>query len=190
MPPLQPLKAHSDGQPNGYLDHSMQRHTLDTTSNQHEPRARVESSTSGAIQLWQNVHPHKRGYHCLHMHHHKGNEHKQSLHLRPRVLSHDFLRHGCNVCRQTHIHTKGISVIIHPLHEPSLKGRGTQVQISQQPLQICNNALPIRTQTTSCLLEQTFHLTLHSKENAFCAPQAPQGLRNLFYCTLFRKQTR
>ena len=31
------------------------------------------------------------------------------------------------------------------------------------------------------------HLDL---ENAFCAPQALQGLRNLFYCRLFRKQTK
>ena len=50
MPPLKPLKEHSQGQPSSYLDHSVQRHTPGTTSNQHEPRARVESSTTGAIQ--------------------------------------------------------------------------------------------------------------------------------------------
>ena len=37
MPPLQPLKEHSQGQPNGYLDHSMQSHTLDTSGNKQEP---------------------------------------------------------------------------------------------------------------------------------------------------------
>ena len=52
MPPLKPLKEYSQGQPSSYLDHSVQRHTLGTTSNHHEPRARVESSTTGAIQLW------------------------------------------------------------------------------------------------------------------------------------------
>ena len=59
MPPLQPLKAHGHGQPNGYQGHSMRRHTLDTTGSHQEPRARVESSTTSAIQLWQNVHSHK-----------------------------------------------------------------------------------------------------------------------------------
>ena len=37
MPPLQPLKEHSQGQPNGYLDHSMHSHTLDTSGNKQEP---------------------------------------------------------------------------------------------------------------------------------------------------------
>ena len=62
MPPLQPLKVHSQGQPNGYPDHSeckVHRHTLDTISNQQEPHARVESSTTVAIQLWHNARPHK-----------------------------------------------------------------------------------------------------------------------------------
>ena len=33
MPPLQPFKEHRQGQQSGYLDHSLQRHTLGTTSN-------------------------------------------------------------------------------------------------------------------------------------------------------------
>ena len=52
MPPLKPLKQYSQGQPSGPLDHSVQRHTLGTTSNHQEPRARVESIATGAIQLW------------------------------------------------------------------------------------------------------------------------------------------
>ena len=52
MPPLKPLKEYSQGQPSGCVDHSVQRHTLGTTSNHEEPSARVESSTTGAIQLW------------------------------------------------------------------------------------------------------------------------------------------
>ena len=39
---------------------------------------------------------------------------------------------------------KGIGVVIHPWREPSLMVRGTQVQIRQHQLQICNTLLPIR----------------------------------------------
>ena len=78
------------------------------------------------------------------------------------LIRHGFLGHGYTVRRKTHIRTKGIGVIIHALHELSLRARGTQVQISQQPLQICSSAFPIQTQTTTCLPEQRFHLTLHS----------------------------
>ena len=46
------------------------------------------------------------------------------------VLSHGFLTHGCNVRRQTQKHTKGIGVVIHPLHELSRRAKGTQVEIS------------------------------------------------------------
>ena len=58
MPPLKPLKEHSQGEPSGYLDHSVQRHTLGTTSNQQEPCARVESGgmfarrTLGALPFY------------------------------------------------------------------------------------------------------------------------------------------
>ena len=86
------------------------------------------------------------------------------------LISHGFLRHGYSVRKKTHIHTKGIGVIIHALHELSLRARGTQVQISQQPLHICNSAWPIQTQTTTCLPEQTFHLTLHSGGNHTTTP--------------------
>ena len=86
------------------------------------------------------------------------------------LISHGFLKHGYIVRRKTHICTKRISMIIHTLHELSLRATGTQVQISQQPLQICNSALPIQTQTTTCLLEQTFHLSLHSRGNHTTTP--------------------
>ena len=59
----------------------------------------------------------------------------------------------CSVSRQTHVQ---------PLRELCLRASGTQIQKSQQPLQICNSALPIQAQTTTCLLEQMFHLTLHA----------------------------
>ena len=85
------------------------------------------------------------------------------------LISHGFLKHKCTVLRETDICMKGIGVIIHVLHELSLRARGTQVQISQQPLQICNNSLPIQTQTT-CLAEQMFHLNLHSKGNHTTTP--------------------
>ena len=48
MPQYPPLTAHNQGKPNSYLDYSVQRHTLDTTSDQHEPRSRVESNTTRA----------------------------------------------------------------------------------------------------------------------------------------------
>ena len=64
-----------------------------------------------------------------------------------RVHNHGFLRHRCNIRRQTHIRMNGFYVIKRPLHVLSLRARGTQVQISEQPLQICNGALPIHTQT-------------------------------------------
>ena len=79
------------------------------------------------------------------------------------VLGHGFLGHRCNVRWHTHIRTKGSGLIIHPLHELSLRARGTQVQISQQPLQICDNALPIPAQTTACLGGQTIHFTFPSE---------------------------
>ena len=50
------------------------------------------------------------------------------------LISHGFLKHGW--VRKTLVRTKGIGVIIHALHELSLRAKGTQVQISQQPLQI------------------------------------------------------
>ena len=75
------------------------------------------------------------------------------------LISHGFLRHGYTVRRKPHIRTKGIGMIIHALYELSLRATVTKVQISQQPLQICNSALPIQTQTTTCLPEQMFHLT-------------------------------
>ena len=50
----------------------------------------------------------------------------------------------------------------HPLHGLVLRASGTQVQTIHQRLQ---SALPIQTQTTTCLPEQTFHLTLHDRGN-------------------------
>ena len=86
------------------------------------------------------------------------------------LISHGFPRHGYTVRRKTHIRTKGISVIRHALHELSLRARGAQVQISQQPLWICKSALPIQSQRTTCLPEQTFHHTLHSTGNHTTTP--------------------
>ena len=42
--------------------------------------------------------------------------------------------------------------------------------------------------TPTCLPSKYF--CPHMYENAFCAPQAPHGLRNLFYCRLLQKQTK
>ena len=167
MPPLQPLKEPTQDQPSGYPDHSVQRHTVGKTSNQQEARARLGQAQLVPSNCGKMCTFTKEDIIALRCITTEAMDTHNVFIFAFSLISHGFSRHGCTIRRETHTGTKGISVIIHTLHELSLKARGTQVQISQQRLQICNSALPIQTQTTTCLPEQTFNLTLHSKPRRF-----------------------
>ena len=95
-------------------------------------------------------------------------------------LGHGFLRDRCNIGRQTHVRSKGISMVIYPLHEFRLRARAAKVQIGEQPFQICYGALPIHPQTTMCLSEQAFNFTLDTRRNHVTPPfEMLLGLRKL-----------
>ena len=95
-------------------------------------------------------------------------------------LIHGFLKDGCSIGRQTHVRSKGIGMVIYPLHEFRLRARAAKIQIGEQPFQICYGALPIHPQTTTCLPEQAFNFTLHTRRNHATPPfEMLLGLREL-----------
>ena len=56
-------------------------------------------------------------------------------------------------------------MVIYLVHEFRLRARAANVQTGEQSFQICYGALPIHPQTTTCLPEQSFNLTLHTRCN-------------------------
>ena len=44
-------------------------------------------------------------------------------------LGHRFLRDGCSIGKQTHVRSKGMGMVIYPLHEFRLRARAAKVQI-------------------------------------------------------------
>ena len=93
-------------------------------------------------------------------------------------LRHGFLKDRCSIGRQTHVRSKGM--VIYPLHEFRFRARAAKIQIGEQPFQICYGALPIHPQTTTCLPEQAFNFTLHTKRNHATPPfEMLFGLRKL-----------
>ena len=85
-------------------------------------------------------------------------------------LGRGFLTMRCNIGRQTHVRSKGISMVIYPLHKLSLSARAAKIQVGEGPFQICHGALPIHPQTTTCLPEQAINYTLHTRRNYATPP--------------------
>ena len=100
MPPLQPWKVHSHGQPNNHLDHSVQRHTLDTTEtskNLTQGWSQTQLVPSNCGRMCTLTNEDIVALKCITT---KAMNTNSVFIFAFTVLSHGFLGHGCNVCKR------------------------------------------------------------------------------------------
>ena len=169
---MQPSMVHSEDQPSGYLVQPVQRHTRTqptTRRNLLERRCQAQLVPTNRGRMCTLTNENVIPIRCI---------------IIEAVNTNNVLI--LSIGRQTHVRSKGIGMVIYPLHEFRLRVIAGKVQIGEQPFQICYGALPIHPQTTTCLGEQVFNFTPHTRRNQGEQPSQPASPRHIFFSTTIR----